>query len=64
MLQSHNLQFLESTSNLSGLIERKHGWRPSLDQAQEILACLRQGRLFYEISETVPIEIRRVSATN
>lgn len=58
VLQSHNLQFLESTNNLSRLIERKHGWRPSLDQTQEILACLRQGRLFYEISETAPIEIR------
>jgi len=58
VLQSHNLQFLESTSNLSRVIERKHGWRPNSDQTQEILACLRQGRLFYEASASSPIEIR------
>jgi hypothetical protein len=58
VLQSHNLQFLESTNNLSSVIERKHGWRPNLNQTQEILACLRQGRLFYEASASSPIEIR------
>jgi len=56
--QSHNLQFLESTNNLSKVIERKHGWRPNSEQTQEILACLRQGRLFYEASASSPIEIR------
>ncbi|WP_414719317.1 YaaC family protein [Trinickia sp.] len=56
--QSHNLQFLESTNNLSSVIERKHGWHPNLAQTQEILACLRQGRLFYEASASSPIEIR------
>lgn len=58
MSQSHNLQFLESTNNLSSVIERKHGWHPNLAQTQEILACLRQGRLFYEASASSPIEIR------
>ena len=58
MSQSHNLQFLESTNNLSSVIERKHGWHPNLEQTQEILACIRQGRLFYEASASSPIEIR------
>lgn len=58
MLKSHSLQFLESTNNLSSVIERKHGWRPNVEQTQEILACLRQGRLFYETSEMSAIEIR------
>jgi hypothetical protein len=56
--QSHNLQFLESTNNLSSVIVRKHGWHPNVQQTQEILACLRQGRLFYEASASSPIEIR------
>jgi len=56
--QSHNLQFLESANNLSSVIERKHGWHPNVEQTQEILACLRQGRLFYEASASSPIEIR------
>ncbi|HKR40083.1 MAG TPA: YaaC family protein [Paraburkholderia sp.] len=58
MSQSHNLQFLESTNNLSSVIQRKHGWRPNVQQTQEILACIRQGRLFYEASASSPIEIR------
>ncbi|MGN4152650.1 YaaC family protein [Burkholderia gladioli] len=58
VLRSHSLQFLESTNNLSSVIERKHGWRPNSEQTQEILACLRQGRLFYEASASSPIEIR------
>ncbi|WP_409014996.1 YaaC family protein [Caballeronia sp. LP006] len=52
------IQYLESTDNLRRAIEKNHGWRPNLEQARGIAACLRQGRLFFEAARRSPLEIR------
>ncbi|WP_342620747.1 YaaC family protein [Rhodoferax sp. GW822-FHT02A01] len=57
-MSNHDLQFLESASNLRQAVERSQGWRPNAEQANGIAACLRQGRLFYAAGESAPLEIR------
>jgi hypothetical protein len=52
------IQYLESTENLRRAIKKSHGWQPSLEQAEGIAACLRQGRLFFEAAKRSPLEIR------
>ncbi|RDK04615.1 YaaC family protein [Paraburkholderia lacunae] len=54
----HGLQFLESTDNLRSVIQHHHGWHPNAEQARELSACIRQGRLFYETASTAPLEIK------
>ncbi|WP_162175009.1 YaaC family protein [Paraburkholderia mimosarum] len=52
------IQYLESTENLRKNIHNSQGWRPKAGQTEEIAACLRQGRLFYEAARRAPLEIR------
>lgn len=54
----HDLQFLESTTNLKQAIKRSQGWTPNSGQAEGIVACLRQGRLFYAAAAEAPLEIK------
>jgi YaaC-like Protein len=54
----HKCRFLESYENLKPLVKRRFGRTPSTSIAREIVACLQQGRLFYEAAESSPLEIR------
>jgi len=54
----HKCRFLESVENLKPLVKRRFGREPSTSVAQEITACLQQGRLFYEAAAASPLEIR------
>jgi hypothetical protein len=53
----HRCKFLESCDNLKPLIKRRFGREPSTSIARETIACLQQGRLFYEAAERSPLEI-------
>ncbi len=55
---SHELRFLESVDNLKSRVKLRFGREPSTTIAREIIACLLQGRLFYEAAEASPLEIR------
>jgi hypothetical protein len=57
-LDWHRCRFLESIENLKPLIKKRFGRQPSTSIAQEITACLQQGRLFYEAAASSPLEIR------
>lgn len=52
------IQYLESIENLRKNICASQGWTPSAGQANAIVACLRQGRLFFEAAARAPLEIR------
>jgi hypothetical protein len=54
----HKCKFLESSDNLKPLTKMRFGREPSTTRAREIIACLQQGRLFYEAAETSPLEIK------
>jgi len=53
----HLIKFLESSDNLKPLIKKRFGREPNTSLAREIIACLQQGRLFYEAAERAPLEI-------
>jgi hypothetical protein len=55
---SHELRFLESVDNLKPRVKLRFGREPSTTIAREIIACLLQGRLFYEAAEASPLQIR------
>jgi hypothetical protein len=52
------IKFLESPTNLKALIKRTTGRLPSTEIARDITACLQQGRLFFEIAESAPLQIQ------
>jgi hypothetical protein len=54
----HRCKFLESGENLKPLVKKRFGREPSSSLAREIVACLQQGRLFYEAAASSPLEIR------
>ena len=54
----HKCKFLESVDNLKPLVKARFGREPSTTLAREIIACLLQGRLFYEAAVSSPLEIR------
>jgi hypothetical protein len=54
----HECMFLESTENLKPLVKMRFGREPSTTVARDIVACLQQGRLFYEAASSSPLEIR------
>ncbi len=54
----YRCRFLESSDNLRPLIKERFGREPSAKTSPEIIACLQQGRLFYEGAENSPLEIR------
>lgn len=51
-------KFLESGENLKPLVSQRFGREPSSTITREIVACLQQGRLFYEAAASSPLEIR------
>jgi hypothetical protein len=51
-------KFLESADNLRPLVKLRFAREPSSSIAREIVACLQQGRLFYEAAESSPLEIK------
>ena len=54
----HKVRFLESSENLKPLVKMRFGREPSTSVARDIAACLVQGRLFYEVAVSSPLEIR------
>ncbi len=52
------IKFLESTSNVKKTIKGSVGREPSTRIATEVVACLQQGRMFFEAALRSPIEIR------
>lgn len=54
----NQLRFFESVENLKRLLHKKTGRTISTSRAQEIAACIQQGRQFYEAAESSPLEIR------
>jgi hypothetical protein len=52
------IKFLESTANLRAAIKRATGRTPSTQIARDIAACLQQGRLFFEIAASAPLQVR------
>jgi hypothetical protein len=55
---AEELRFLESIDNLRPRVKRRFGREPNTTTAREIVACLLQGRLFYEAAASSPLEIR------
>jgi YaaC-like Protein len=54
----NKIKFLESTTNLKSTIKQSTGLSPSTETARDISACLQQGRLFFEIAESAPLQVR------
>jgi hypothetical protein len=54
----HKCRFLESADNLKRLTKVRTGRSISSAIAREIVACVQQGRLFYEAAASAPLEIR------
>ncbi|MHC2245835.1 YaaC family protein [Bradyrhizobium elkanii] len=52
------LKFLESITNLKAVIGQSAGRAPSTEIARDIGACLQQGRLFFEIASSAPLQVR------
>jgi hypothetical protein len=55
---SNKLRFLESSTNLRAAIKRHTGRTPSAEIARDISACLQQGRLFFEVASSSPLQIQ------
>jgi len=54
----YSLKFLESTENLRKILSTNSGRSVSHRLCSNIVACLEQGRSFFEIAEQSPLEIR------
>jgi hypothetical protein len=54
----YKCKFLESVENLKPLVKKRFGREPSSSLARELVACLQQGRLFYEAAASSALEIR------
>jgi hypothetical protein len=52
------IKFLESTANLRVLLKRATGRVPSTQVTRDIAACLQQGRLFFEIAASAPLQVQ------
>jgi len=53
-----DIRFLESTTNLREILSRNSGRELSLERANQIAACLEQGRLLFESAQNVGWEIK------
>lgn len=54
----NKIRFLESTTNLKAIIKQSTGRTPSTEIAHDIAACLQQGRLFFEIAASAPLQVQ------
>ncbi|MGY3610813.1 MULTISPECIES: YaaC family protein [unclassified Bradyrhizobium] len=54
----NDIRFLESTTNLKTIIKKSTGKTPSTEVARDIAACLQQGRLFFEIASSAPLQVQ------
>jgi len=52
------IRFLESTENLTSIVLQSTGRTPSTTAARDIAACLQQGRIFFEIASTAPLQVK------
>jgi YaaC-like Protein len=52
------IRFLESTENLKSIVRQSIGRTPSTTAARDIAACLQQGRIFFEIASTAPLQVK------
>src|ERR1700737_4152487 len=60
-MQHHDwnkIRFLETTTNLKAIIRQSTGRTPSTEIARDIAACLQQGRLFFEIATSAPLQVQ------
>jgi ABC-type arginine/histidine transport system permease subunit len=53
-----SIKFLESMANLRVVLKRATGRTPSAQVARDIAACLQQGRLFFEIAASAPLQVQ------
>lgn len=58
MKATYQLKFLESTENLREILSTNSGRSASHRLCNNIMACLEQGRSFFETAELSPLEIR------
>lgn len=54
----NHIRFLESAENVKALVRQHRNRDISTELAREITACIQQGRQFYELATTSPLEIR------
>ncbi len=54
----YDIKFLESATNVRGVIRRSTGRAVSASIAREISVCIQQGRLFFEAAENSPLQIK------
>ena len=54
----NKIRFLESSTNLKAAIKKATGRIPSTEIARDIAACLQQGRLFFEIAASAPLQVQ------
>lgn len=55
---SINLKLLESASNLKRVVSKHLGFELSAEKANQICACLQQGRLFFETATNAAWEVK------
>jgi hypothetical protein len=54
----NKLKFLESTTNLKAVISQNTVRVASTETARDIAACLQQGRIFFEIASSAPLQVQ------
>jgi hypothetical protein len=59
---SVNIKLLESTSNLKRVVSRNLGFELSAEKANQICACLQQGRFYFEAATPAAWEIKPLLA--
>jgi hypothetical protein len=57
-IDSYDIKFLESATNVRELISNSTRRKPSVNIAREIAVCIQQGRLFFEAAAEAPIQIK------
>src|SRR5215831_7337854 len=54
----YDIKFLESASNVRRVLKKATGRMPSATVATEIGVCIEQGRSFFELAQSAPLQIR------
>src|ERR1700730_13424199 len=54
----YDIKFLESASNVRRILKKATGRSPSASIATEIAVCVEQGRSFFELALSAPLQIR------
>jgi hypothetical protein len=54
----YDSKFLESTDNLKRIVKKSLGRKPNSEVARGATVCLQNGRLYFEVAEKSPMEIK------